>query len=165
MYRSFLNENFHSTKCFGIKIIFFSILLIGCIYQTYYICHFYYNYPTIVSAETEFDDNESELPAITFCGEFDEKRKGLTLIESFNYIDAKKLIKKANIVTFDFSHEYNVTEEVMKSIIISISTQFHCLSINPQLKGERNNQIYTLYSNECESINKDLGKLSLNFLI
>jgi hypothetical protein len=105
------------------------------------------------------------LPAITFCALFDQKRERLTLTESFKYIDFKVLIKKANIVTFDLSHEYNVTEEVLKSIVISVNTQLHCLSINPQLKGEKNNQIYTLYSNKYESINKDLGKRSLNFLI
>jgi len=141
MYPSFLDQNFHSIKRFRIKIIFFSILFIGCFYQTYYVCHFYYNYPTIVSTETEFDDNESELPAITFCGDFDQKRKGLSAIELFKYIDVKTLIKEAKIITSDFSHQYNVTEEVLKSIIISSNTHFHCLSINPQLKGERNNQI------------------------
>jgi hypothetical protein len=150
MYPSFLNQNFDSIKCLGIKIIIFIILFIGCVYQTYYICNFYYNYPTIVSTETEFDDNESELPAITFCSLFDRNRKGLTLIESLNYIDAKTLIKRAYIITFNFSHEYNVTEEVRKSIVISINTQLYCISINPQLKGEKNNQIYTLYSNKCE---------------
>jgi hypothetical protein len=141
MYPSFLDQNFHSIKRFRIKIIFFSILFIGCIYQTYYVCHFYYNYPTIVSTETEFDDNESGLPAITFCGDFGQKRKGLFAIELFNYIDVKTLIKEAKIITSNFSHQYNVTEEVLKSIIISINNHFHCLSINPQLKGERNNQI------------------------
>jgi hypothetical protein len=136
MYQS-LRENkaHHLLKFFQLKIIFFSILSVGCIYQTYFICHFYYNYPTIVSTETQFINNDNELPAITFCGVFDLISSGLNFNESLNEIDVKALIKEAFILNSDFSYEYNITEEVLKSIVIFINSRNRCLTINPLIKG------------------------------
>ncbi len=135
------NKIYHSFKSFGLKIIFFSILFIGCVYQTYFICHFYYSYPTIVSTETQFVDDYNELPAITICTVFDKMRRGSTLNETLNNIDIKRLIKSANIASYGSSYQ-NVTEEVLNSIVIAINSQFYCLTINPQLKGKRNNHIF-----------------------
>jgi hypothetical protein len=129
------NKAHHLLKAFQLKIIFFSILLIGCIYQTYYICYFYYNYPTIVSTETQFIKNKNELPAITFCGDFDLMSSGLNFNESLNKIDVKTLIKEAFMLNSDFSYDKNITEEVLKSIVIVINSQYRCLTINPLIKG------------------------------
>ncbi len=135
MYPSLSENKVHLLKVFQLKIIFFSILLIGCIYQTYYICRFYYNYPTIVSTETKFINNENELPAITFCGVFDLMSSGLNFNESLNKIDVKTLIKEAFMLNSDFSYDNNITEEVLKSIVIYINTRNRCLTINPLIKG------------------------------
>jgi hypothetical protein len=138
MYPSFReNKKYHLFKSFGLKIIYFSIIFIGCFYQTYYICQFYYSYPTIVSTETQFFNNDNELPAITICAAFDETSRGSTLNQTLNNIDIRKLIKSANISTLDFSYHQNVTELVLKSTVIAINSQSYCLTINPQLKGKR----------------------------
>jgi hypothetical protein len=129
------NKVHHLLKVFQLKIILFSILLIGCIYQTYYICYFYYNYPTIVSTETKFINNENELPAITFCEGFDLMSSRLNFNQSLNKIDVKTLIKQAFILNSDFSYDNNITEEVLKSIVIIIDSQYRCLTINPLIKG------------------------------
>jgi hypothetical protein len=127
MYQSLCeNKVHHLLKIFQLKTILFSILLVGSIYQTYYICRFYYNYPTIVSTETQFINNDNELPAITICGVFDLMSSGL----NFN-----TLIKEAFILNSDFSNDNNITEEVLKSIVIYINSRNRCLTINPLIKG------------------------------
>ncbi len=115
MYPSFReSKKHHLFKSFGLKIIYFSIIFIGCFYQTYYICQFYYSYPTIVSTETQFFNDDNELPAITICAAFDEMSRGSTLNQTLNNIDFRKLIKSANITIFDFSYHQNVTELVLR---------------------------------------------------
>jgi hypothetical protein len=138
MYPSFReSKKSHLFKSFGLKIIHFSILFIGSFYQTYYICRFYYSYPTIVSTETQFFNDDNELPAITICTKFDKMRRGSTLNQTLDSIDIKKLIKNANITSNGLSYHQNVTEEVLKSIVIAINSYYHCLTINPQMKGKR----------------------------
>jgi hypothetical protein len=75
-------KTYYSFKRFGFKIIFSSILLFGCVYQSYYIYYLYYSYPTIVSTETQFVNYDRELSAITFCVLFNGMKKGLTLNQS-----------------------------------------------------------------------------------
>jgi hypothetical protein len=127
-------KTYHSFKRFGFKIIFSSILLIGCVYQTYYICRLYYSYPTIVSTETQFVNYDREFPAITFCVSFNKMKKGLTLNESLNLIKAKTFI--SGVFIFKSTETLlNVTEGVQNSIVTVINSRYYCQTINYELKG------------------------------
>jgi hypothetical protein len=60
---------------------------------------------------------------------------GSNFNESLNKINVKTLIKEAFILNSDFSYDNNITEEVLKSIVIYINTRNRCLTINPLIKG------------------------------
>ncbi len=129
-----INAYYPFKKIAGFRVIFSTILLIGCVYQTYYICHLYYSYPTIVSTETQFANYDRELPAITFSVMFDGMKEGLTLNKSFDSIYAKTLISGA------FIHKpgetlHNITEDIQNSIIAVINSRYYCLTINSQMEG------------------------------
>jgi hypothetical protein len=125
---------FHAFKSFRLRIIFSTILSIGCVYQTYCIFHLYFSYPTIVSTETQLVNYDRELPAITFCVSFDGMKKGLTLNKSFDSIYAKTLITGA-FIRKDGEIFHNITEDIQNSIITVINSRYYCQTINSQMEG------------------------------
>jgi len=104
--------------------------LIGCVYETHYICQLYYSYSTIVSTETQFAnyDREYTLRIVQW------NKKRLTLNESLNLIKAKNFI--SGVFIFKSTETLlNITEEFQNSIVTAINSQYYCQTINSELKG------------------------------
>ena len=117
------------------KIVFYFLLAIGCIAHSYQICELYYSYPTIVSSETQFENIDNVLPAITICGYIDQSNRKLNINDFYNKINAKQHFKNASLYR-DTTFKKDITSDVLKSLIFAINSHYYCLTINSRIKGK-----------------------------
>jgi hypothetical protein len=120
-----------SLKRFAILLIVYSIMSVGCIWQLVSICQLYFEYPTIVSIETKFENSNLELPAITFCTE--NLNRGIDIRESFKRTNIKDILKRSEIETE--THEV-IHEESIETVIEIINSDYYCFTLNSLMKGE-----------------------------
>ena len=120
--------------------LFYIFVAIGCFWQIVTICGLYFNYPTIVSIETEYRESENELPALSFCTrlegsipEYDNSTNSVAkYAEKFNVskvvfnmtiLDAKYEVIKGN----------RKGEDTQNSLIQTINCVYTCFTFKSLL--------------------------------
>ena len=111
-------------------------LSICCFWQIVSICSLYFNYPTNIFIDTNFDVFEQTLPALTFCTRIGTEHRGQnTSSDLFDMHLVNQTIQEISVSSFAREEEV-VTDRYLSSLIESLSIYYYCFTINSQLKGK-----------------------------
>ena len=116
------------------KLIYFSLLSLGCVYQLYRVCGLYFDYPTNVVIETQFDSIEKPLPAITVChniGEWAHGRPSNQVLEEFKI----EPIINVSICENEGQVQQDLTQHFWKNRIEFTMLNHYCITFNSILNG------------------------------
>ena len=107
----------------------------GCFYQILDICRLYYEYPTNIFIETNFNSVVNTFPAITFCTQLKPSNDGLNSTFALN--EASKRLKKLfkQIWIRRPSKNTDVKKQFLDKSIERISYGRYCISFNFKISG------------------------------
>ena len=127
------------------QIIIFSFIYlfvsIGCLSQIVSICRLFFNYPTIVSVETEDRNCHNDLPAFSFCAYLEPttahaRNSTKTIAEYFKLFNLSDRVFSFKLLTPDYEtiNETTVPEDVRNSLYQTINSVYVCYTFNSLIK-------------------------------
>ena len=145
--KSFFRQKFNSKKLLRKTIIVslvYIFVAIGCFWQIVSICGLYFNYPTIVSIETQYLDYENELPALSFCTRLEKsipeyENSTKTVAQYTEQYNVSKVIFNMTVVLNLSTHRYKPNKgnrkgkDIQNSLIQTINSVYTCFTFNSLL--------------------------------
>ena len=120
----------------GIICLFLSF---GCFYQILDICRLYYEYPTNIFIETNFNSVVNTFPAITFCTKLKPFNDGLNnsyALDKASKNVKQKLFNDMFIQRYSPSKTTRVGKEFLNKSSERISYGKYCFSFNFKISGK-----------------------------
>ena len=133
MFAKIVSSSF--SKRLSLKLIYYSILSMGCFWQSLKIFDLYFTFPTNVFIESKFDSIEKPLPAITLCYDIGNQSLGRKTDEVLNscLLDNEFQIF---ISKNGGGIERNLTHFYMNTCRRYITFNYYCITLNSLLQGK-----------------------------
>ena len=122
------------TKSSLLRLIYYSILSMGCFWQIFIIFDLYFTFPTNVFIESKFDSIEKPLPAITLCYDIGNQslgRKTDEVLHSCLLDNEFQIFISKN----GGGIEKNLTHFYMSTCRRYITFNYYCITLNSLLQG------------------------------
>ena len=119
--------------------IYILFLSIGCFWQILDVCEMYYNYPTNIFIETEFETLVQPIPAMTFCFPHGLNSNGKNSSDFFEELgDWKNNLFSYIAVTSitDQTDPIPIKDKLLAHAIERVGQYYYCLTLNSKLKSE-----------------------------
>ena len=119
-----------------INAVVYLFLSFGCFYQILDICQLYYEYPTNVFIETNFNSDVNSFQAITLCTQLKPSNDGFNSTYALDKVS--KLLKGKfinNLAIRRAFEQLDVTDEYLNNSIERISYDRYCISFNSKKSG------------------------------
>src|SRR5882724_5526466 len=102
------------------SIILYTFLSVGCFWQIYTICEMFFNYPTNIQIETNFNQMDKTLPAMTLCANIGNNAKGRTSKVVLENMPIKDIFQS---MTIDGEH---IKDYYIMNSIEFVSYKYYC---------------------------------------
>ena len=136
MFKSMVNSKLYLKQILIVSMVYICVS-IGCFWQLVAICHIYFDYPIIVSIDTEVKEWDNELPALTFCTTIEEnyQNSNESIAHYFEKYNMSKIIFEMSVRDTRFRIINNTTgEDLETNLIQTLNSVYTCFTFNSLIK-------------------------------